>query len=196
MFPKAQLSRADVATTWAGLRPLIFEPNKGPSELSRRDEVFISENGLISIAGGKLTGYRKMAERVLEVVIQRLAKLDRKSYPRQGITANIPLGFLPFSDPAEVGILIGQLEEELTQNQGPPELAERWVRRYGRESEAVWELANGNGNPSSQPEDFLRAELRHSIAHEMTVRPADFFVRRTGMLYFQPEEITEERLIG
>ena len=60
-----------------------------------------------------------MAERVLEVVIQRLAKLDRKSYPRQVITANIPLGFLPFSDPAEVGILIGQLEEELTQNQAP-----------------------------------------------------------------------------
>ena len=55
----------DIQSTWSGLRPLIQQKRKGPSELSRRDEIFESKDGLLSIAGGKLTGYRKMAERIV-----------------------------------------------------------------------------------------------------------------------------------
>ncbi|MGB3774593.1 MAG: glycerol kinase GlpK, partial [Leeuwenhoekiella sp.] len=60
-FPDINLSIADIDSNWAGLRPLIHEEEKDPSELSRKDETFVSKSGLISIAGGKLTGYRKMA---------------------------------------------------------------------------------------------------------------------------------------
>ena len=62
MFPNVQLKKEDIKSSWAGLRPLIHQEGKSPSELSRKDEIFVSEEGLISIAGGKLTGYRKMAE--------------------------------------------------------------------------------------------------------------------------------------
>ncbi|MEM7039750.1 MAG: glycerol-3-phosphate dehydrogenase/oxidase, partial [Bacteroidota bacterium] len=64
MFPSVKLTDADVRSSWAGIRPLIHEDGKSPSELSRKDEIFYSETGLVTIAGGKLTGFRKMAERV------------------------------------------------------------------------------------------------------------------------------------
>jgi glycerol-3-phosphate dehydrogenase len=51
---------------WAGLRPLIQEAGKKPSEISRKDEIVVSSSGLVTIAGGKLTAYRRMAERVVE----------------------------------------------------------------------------------------------------------------------------------
>ena len=61
-----RLTQADCLTTWAGLRPLIYEAGKSSKEISRKDEVWISASGLITIAGGKLTGYRKMAEAAVD----------------------------------------------------------------------------------------------------------------------------------
>ena len=74
LFPDVDLVIEDVQSSWAGVRPLIHEEGKSPSELSRKDELFESPSGLISIAGGKLTGYRKMAERVVDLVMKRSRK--------------------------------------------------------------------------------------------------------------------------
>ncbi len=63
--PTVKLELKDVKSVWSGLRPLIHEEGKDPSELSRKDEIFHSKTGLISIAGGKLTGYRIMAKNVV-----------------------------------------------------------------------------------------------------------------------------------
>lgn len=57
----------DVGAAWAGLRPLLAEPGKAPAEISRRDEVRVGPAGVVTLAGGKLTGYRPMARRTLEV---------------------------------------------------------------------------------------------------------------------------------
>ncbi|MGB5228436.1 MAG: glycerol-3-phosphate dehydrogenase/oxidase, partial [Eudoraea sp.] len=90
MFPKINLELKDIISSWAGLRPLIHEEGKSTSELSRKDEIFISDTGLISMAGGKLTGYRKMAERVVNL-------LSKKMEEEEGIeladctTVQIPL---------------------------------------------------------------------------------------------------------
>ena len=67
-FPEINLNQTDIISSWAGLRPLINKKGKKSSELSRKDEIFKSKSGLISIAGGKLTGYRKMAERVVNLI--------------------------------------------------------------------------------------------------------------------------------
>lgn len=72
MFPELKLTAADVESSWAGLRPLIYQEGKSPSEISRRDEILHSESGLFTIAGGKLTGYRKMAEHVTDMLQQEL----------------------------------------------------------------------------------------------------------------------------
>lgn len=68
LFPEVPIRRTDVESTWAGVRPLIFEDGKDPSDISRKDEVWEADSRLITIAGGKLTGYRKMAETVVNRV--------------------------------------------------------------------------------------------------------------------------------
>src|SRR5262249_25630690 len=74
-FAGPPLARADVLASWAGLRPLLREDGKAPSEISRRDEITTDPtNGLISIAGGKLTTYRRMAQRVVDLVFTRLER--------------------------------------------------------------------------------------------------------------------------
>ncbi len=72
MFPEIELEMEDIESSWAGLRPLIHEEGKSASELSRKDEILTSESGLISMAGGKLTGYRKMAERVVNRIAKKM----------------------------------------------------------------------------------------------------------------------------
>ncbi|MQI51942.1 FAD-dependent oxidoreductase, partial [Escherichia coli] len=50
MFPDVNVTADDVESSWAGIRPLIYEEGKDPSEISRKDEVWQSESGLITIA--------------------------------------------------------------------------------------------------------------------------------------------------
>ncbi len=77
MFPELNITANDIESSWAG-RPLIHEEGKDPSEISRKDEIWTSDSGLITIAGGKLTGYRKMAEHIVDLVRDRLKKKAKR----------------------------------------------------------------------------------------------------------------------
>ena len=90
MFPSINLEMDDIISSWAGLRPLIHEEGKSASELSRKDEIFISDSGLISMAGGKLTGYRKMAERVVNLLSKKMEEEEGIKVP-ECTTDQIPL---------------------------------------------------------------------------------------------------------
>jgi len=83
IFPTVNLKMEDVESSWAGVRPLIFEEGKDASEMSRKDEIFESKSGLLSIAGGKLTGYRKMAERVVDRVGDQMKKKHQRHRPHR-----------------------------------------------------------------------------------------------------------------
>ena len=72
MFPSLEIKLKDIESSWAGVRPLILQEGKDPSEISRKDEIWESTTGLVTIAGGKLTGYRKMAETVVDLLAKRL----------------------------------------------------------------------------------------------------------------------------
>src|SRR5258706_10447789 len=75
-FPGANLTPTDVIATWAGLRPLIAAPpNVDESEISREHEVFSRNDGLVIIAGGKLTTYRRMAREAVNKTIGLLHEL-------------------------------------------------------------------------------------------------------------------------
>ena len=73
-WPDAKISDDDVRGAWAGVRPLVAQEGKSPSEISRRDEILVEPNGLVSIGGGKLTTYRQMGERVVDTVLERLGR--------------------------------------------------------------------------------------------------------------------------
>ncbi|MFM7854630.1 MAG: glycerol-3-phosphate dehydrogenase/oxidase [Flammeovirgaceae bacterium] len=106
-FPNIHLQLGDVESSWAGLRPLIHEEGKSASELSRKDEIFVSDTGLISIAGGKLTGYRKMAERIVNKVLQENFSTNQAVCK----TASIRLRGNDFNSYSDVRKYIQQLKQ-------------------------------------------------------------------------------------
>ncbi|MDZ7649972.1 MAG: glycerol-3-phosphate dehydrogenase/oxidase [Cytophagales bacterium] len=130
-FPSILLTLADVESSWAGLRPLIHEEGKSASELSRKDEIFESATGLISIAGGKLTGYRKMAERVVDKVVESNF-IDQEFGECKTSTLTLPGG--DFQNYGEVK----KLEAELAGRLGDLNLrgneATNLVHLYGRQA--------------------------------------------------------------
>lgn len=73
-FPEARLRPEDVKACWAGVRPLIADPNGNPSDISRRHEIVTSHPGWIDVAGGKLTTYRLIAEQVVDRLFRHLGR--------------------------------------------------------------------------------------------------------------------------
>ena len=80
---------------------LIHEEGKPASELSRKDEIFVSKSELISIAGGKLTGYRKMAERIVDLVAKKYLRRFTEEFKKTQ-TESILLSGGKFEDFNEV----------------------------------------------------------------------------------------------
>lgn len=77
-FPAARLSEGDVISTWAGLRPLVADPNGKPSDISRSHDIREPEPGWWDVAGGKLTTYRLMAQQTVDAVVRHLRGDQRK----------------------------------------------------------------------------------------------------------------------
>jgi glycerol-3-phosphate dehydrogenase len=71
-FPGAKLTSQDVISTWAGLRPLIADPNGKPSDISRSHQIKSPEPYWWDVAGGKLTTYRLMAEQAVDQIVKKL----------------------------------------------------------------------------------------------------------------------------
>ena len=190
MFPSVKIGPAEVESSWAGLRPLIHEDGKSPTEISRKDEIFVSKSGLISIAGGKLTGYRKMAEHVLDLVVKQLHEEKGRHYPGSQ-TKHLPIsggdvggaeGFRKFvGEQVEKGKALGLSEV----------ISRKMIHRYGSNVDTVFSLyENGKevaGNENIDP--LIYAQLRYSIDHELIYKPSDFFIRRTGALYFDIQTV-------
>lgn len=193
IFPEVNLTLADVESSWAGLRPLIHEEEKDPSALSRKDEIFESDSGLISIAGGKLTGYRKMAQRVNEVVIKRLKEKHVEKL-EESRTKHIPLTSYAMRNTEEVVEYRKRLKIEL-EAQGVEEAEYKaWylVSTYGKQADIIKNKINYFLNPDVN-DRLIRAELWYCINYEMANSLADFFVRRTGRLYFDISTVAQYR---
>ncbi len=190
-FPSVDLDLSDIISNWAGLRPLIHEEGKSPSELSRKDEIFVSDHGLISIAGGKLTGYRKMAKRIVDLVVKQFKKEGGKSFPKCN-TKNITLTTEPFSNFKEVKRFIENLNTKLIAFGLENYHAWYLTTTYGKEATKIIEKLNSFKNDA--PHIALgRAEAWFGIHHEMTNCAEDFFVRQTGRLYFNISSIPSIR---
>lgn len=112
-FPTAKLAAPDVISAWAGLRPLIADPNGKPSDVSRSHEITNPEPGWWDVAGGKLTTYRLMAEQSVDQIVKALPA-GKNFKPCR--TATEPL--LPVAETANLsGIL-------------PPEFSRRALEHY------------------------------------------------------------------
>jgi len=177
-FAGTPLTRADVVGAWAGLRPLLHEEGKRPSEISRKDEIMVTGDGrLVSIAGGKLTTHRRMAERAVDLVCERLG---RRAVPCRTATVPLPGGELDGDGLAALG--------ERVRSRLPacaPEAAARLVRLYGAEAELL--LGDGASVLAGQP-GVLRGEITRAVEHEMALTVEDLLERRTRLLLFAPDQ--------
>lgn len=180
-FPTVKLTIQDIESSWAGLRPLIYEEGKSASELSRKDEIFESPSGLISIAGGKLTGYRKMAERVVNVVIKKYFS-DKSLKPSR--TQSLALTEKTFGSTKEVIKFTREVEERLKPSTFPTHVSRYLVENYGDQTRII--LDDFDHRQISEEADLalLKAELSFCLRYEMVCTPLDFFIRRTGLVNF------------
>lgn len=180
MFPSLSLTSKDIESGWVGVRPLIHEEGKNPSEISRKDEIWQSENGIITIAGGKLTGYRKMAEKIVDLLCIQLAEEYNKTY-LPCTTQSLPIsgGHVKGSKGFEQYVNAKIEEGEVL---GLAEDSEKLVRLYGTNTEIVYQYvkeATGVLPPA------IYGQLMYGIYYEAVAKPVDFFIRRTGAMYFQ-----------
>lgn len=168
-FMCGPIPASDVVGAWAGLRPLIADPTqKNPAELSRRDELLLGPLGIISVAGGKLTGYRGMARRVLETVGERLGRAIAAAGED---TEPLPGG-------AFDGDLDG-LAATLAATHGlDARTSGRLARLFGAEAEQVLALGSGPIYPES---DCVEGEVRFGIECEGAANLEDLLYRRTRL---------------
>ncbi|WP_437369375.1 glycerol-3-phosphate dehydrogenase/oxidase [Maribacter litoralis] len=188
MFPDIHLELDDIVSSWAGLRPLIHEEGKSASELSRKDEIFVSDTGLISIAGGKLTGYRKMAERVVDRISKRMEE-DYNTELKECFTEKIFLcGNVDFKKYKHVKKYINEIYDRIKVDGFTKHDAWFLVTNYGKQTEKILETYA----TIVEADKYIRlakAELSFAIDYEMVQTPMDFFIRRTGRLYFDIDSV-------
>jgi glycerol-3-phosphate dehydrogenase len=178
-------SRGDVLATLAGLRPLLRGKARTPSGASREFGIFRAHSGLWSIAGGKYTTYRLMAQSLVDHIVEDLGG-SRRTTPCR--TAEHRL----IGTPAEDWQVFRQREcEQLPERfRVAPEVAAHLVDRYGRRARVL--LEEFGDDPTCHQsiiagEPDIQAELRHQAAHELAQCPADHYLRRTRLGLFHPE---------
>lgn len=194
----AELTPADVTGVWAGLRPLLASrpapDTKGTNggdqsggadvavasdgaisertaDLSRRHRVGSSSNGLITVTGGKLTTYRKMAQDTVDRVVEALGG----GRPRS-VTTALRLRGAPFA---------GQQDAHTGLDGIAPRLRAHLWSRYGTEAQAVVALAKDDPSllePVIQGLPYVGAEVIYAASNEMAINLDDVLARRMRAL--------------
>lgn len=150
------LTEADVVGTWAGLRPLIAGGSVGEktADLSRRHAVHTSPSGLVTVTGGKLTTYRRMAADTVNTVTRALG------HGGKSVTKRLRL----------VGAT------------GPAPADEHLARRYGSEAAEILALTSADPSlaaPLVPGLPYRRAEAVYAVRNEMACTLDDVLSRRT-----------------
>ena len=205
-YPSAHLTIDDVEASWAGVRPLIevevegneaadaatgasvSDSTSAPSAVSRGSSLTEAEDGLITLAGGKLTDYRIMANGAMDKILEKLHDKFSKNFTLQ--------------DSAEIKVAGGDFDSDN---------AEEELARIAKEGEEAGlskadatEIANLFGSEAEQIYDYARtikpadglslgetAALDYSLAEEMTLTPVDYLLRRTYHILFKSDTLNE-----
>ncbi len=183
LFPNARLGVEDVRVTWAGLRPLLGDRASGPSGVSREHAIVEGPAGMLTIAGGKLTTYRVMAQQTVNRVLDQLDERGHRIVTRPAPTDQEPL---PGGETAE----FGQFHRSALELGLNADTAEHLIRHYGTETAGIVNLAAANRalQPRLHPRHpAIEAEVVHAARRELVQRVDDMLVRRIHMYYETPD---------
>jgi glycerol-3-phosphate dehydrogenase len=171
----ARLTRADVTGVWAGLRPLLspeggHRMSKRTADLSRRHKVWRDGDGVVTVTGGKLTTYRKMAEDTVDLVVKSLGEPRRRC-----ITKNLALEGSPGLDPTTKG---PDNKRRATASEQRSHLG----GRFGTRAPVVLALADDRPEllePIVTGLPYIGAEVLYAVRDEMALHVGDVLARRT-----------------
>jgi glycerol-3-phosphate dehydrogenase len=164
----------DIVGTWAGLRPLVRAANNDrTADLSRRHRVHASDDGMVTVTGGKLTTYRRMAADTVDEVVRRLGRGSKRSPTKRLV------------------LLGGEATAALRKDEAAERLGvsgERLahlVGRYGSEARTVIAMIEADpdlARPLVPGLPYLRAEAVYAVRYEMATGVDDVLSRRTRAL--------------
>lgn len=183
MFPDVHVTDADIESTWAGVRPLILEDGKDPSEISRKDEIWEGKSGLLTIAGGKLTGYRHMALEIVDLLAKRLKQeYDLKFVDSK--TKHTPISGGDVGGSKNFENYVNRKVQEGKALGLSTDVAHNLASKYGSNVDKLFAIAQLTNEKDLNMPLELYVQLVYSVQNEMVYKPTDFLIRRTGKLYF------------
>ena len=181
LFPEARLTAEDVISAWAGLRPLVAgEAVEDEDEVSREHVILEEIPGLVTIAGGKLTSHRAMAEEIIDCAVESLTA-GGAAEPAPSATADRPL---PGGDFESFEDLLGSLEKRAEAIGLDPSVLSPMAEAYGTEAEEVLDLAAERPDLCERvvaDRPNIAAEILYSVREEMPVHVEDVAFRRTRL---------------
>jgi len=169
LFDKANLNREDVISTWAGVRPLISEGGDGkrvsPNK-EKRDHSIWLDNNLVTVSGGKLTTFRLIALDVLKtcqkvLALDGIAIQDHTHHNDQVFSNLVP------TNPKFATL--------------PASLQQRLKGFYGRQLDALLELAHDDDLAYVTNSNTIWAEIRFAAHYEQVIHLDDLLLRRTRL---------------
>lgn len=181
-------SREDVEQAVTHLESSTSEKVLDPSAVSRGSSFERDDNGLLTLAGGKITDYRKMAEGAMQQIISILEEefdrhfklINSKTYPVSGGEINPANVDAEIEAYAQLGVLSGLTLEEATY----------LANLYGSNAPQVFALAR----EVKAAEGLSLAEtlsLYYAMRYELALRPSDFFLRRTNHMLFMRDSLDD-----
>ena len=187
-FPAHPIERSDVIATWAGLRPLVAPPGDGVDEsaVSREHEILVGRNGLLTIAGGKLTTYRRMSAEVVDRAEQllRLSGTKKRSNPSR--TEHDPLpggqGWPADDDHGKVAALVETAAEGHLDLRRARHLADTYGMRAIPLAQTI--AADPSlATPLVEGRVEVRGQVAWAVHEEFAATVSDIMIRRTQLFY-------------
>jgi glycerol-3-phosphate dehydrogenase len=183
LFSTEPLTEDDIVGTWAGLRPLVKSAEtERTADLSRRHAVTVSDSGVVTVTGGKLTTYRKMAADTVDEVVRRLGRGTRRS-PTKHLRLRCADGTEELRRPDAAA----RLDVD-------PDLLAHLVGRFGGEARAVLAMLEADPElaaPLVPGLPYLRAEAVYATRYEMVHTLTDVLARRTRALLVARDAASE-----
>jgi glycerol-3-phosphate dehydrogenase len=180
-FPSAALSERDVIATFAGLRPLVRQPGRSLEATSREEAITVSEGGLVTVTGGKLTTHRRMAEKAIDRVARLLA--------RQGVAVpSCATRGRPFPGAVK---RMSALDSDVSVSGLSAEALIHLLRRYGCRVHELVALAIEDRalcRPLVAGLPDLEAEIVFAARHEDARSLSDALIRRTHLFWQAPRQ--------
>ena len=173
-YVEANLTHNDILSVYAGYRPLVKSRGARAADLSRTHVVLQETNGMITIVGGKLTTYRRMAQDTIDVIAKR------DGMPISHSTRNLLLtGAIGWRDAKQ------EIEARSRQLGLAPEVVEHLEFNFGSHANAVLDLIDEDKSLGERlvPDlPYLRAEVVYACRAEMAMTLEDMLARRTRLI--------------